>query len=83
MVFVDGDFWHGFRFDAWKSKLSEYWREKIERNRRRDRLYTARLRREGWIVVRVWERQVMRDIEKAVARVEKALATIGKLSTDA
>jgi DNA mismatch endonuclease (patch repair protein) len=58
-VFVDGDFWHGFRYPAWKRKLSsKFWTAKIERNRRRDRRNFAKLRREGWRVMRVWEHQL-------------------------
>src|SRR5262249_9473077 len=29
-VFVDGDFWHGWRFPQWRDKLSEKWEAKIE-----------------------------------------------------
>ena len=29
-VFIDGDFWHGWRFPLWKHKLSEKWQDKIE-----------------------------------------------------
>ena len=55
-VFVDGCFWHGcpdhrviFRANrAW-------WRAKIARTVRRDRQTDKRLRRAGWLVVRVWE----------------------------
>ena len=36
-VFVDGDFWHGWRFPAWRHKLSEPWEAKLETNLRRDR----------------------------------------------
>ena len=35
-VFVDGDFWHGWRFPKWRLKLSEKWEVKIEGNRLRD-----------------------------------------------
>src|SRR5260370_22697192 len=35
-IFIDGDFWHGWRFPLWKHKLSPWWREKIEVNRARD-----------------------------------------------
>lgn len=72
-VFVDGDFWHGYRFKTWMVTLPEYWKGKIERNRQRDKRNTARLRREGWTVVRIWEHLVMRDIEKAAERVEQVL----------
>ena len=27
-VFVDGDFWHGWRFPAWRHTLTPYWAEK-------------------------------------------------------
>jgi DNA mismatch endonuclease (patch repair protein) len=46
-VFVDGDFWHGWRFSQWKDKLAPYWKEKIERNRRRDARNVRRLRHQG------------------------------------
>ena len=61
-VFVDGDFWHGFRFPSWKKKLSsKFWIAKIERNRRRDRRNFAKLRRDGWRVMRVWEHQLKKE----------------------
>jgi len=72
-VFVDGDFWHGWRFSAWKDKLTDYWRKKIERNRRRDRCNFRRLRRQGWIVVRLWGHDVERNLAGAVDRVEALL----------
>lgn len=72
-VFVDGDFWHGWRYPLWKHKLTEYWRNKIERNRRRDRYNFQRLRRRGWTVVRIWGHDVERDLATAVDRVKTIL----------
>ena len=46
-VFIEGDFWHGYRFPRWADTLKPYWREKIERNRGRDRKNHAKLRRMG------------------------------------
>ena len=37
VVFIDGDFWHGYRFPQWKNKLSPFWREKIGKTRERDK----------------------------------------------
>jgi DNA mismatch endonuclease, patch repair protein len=62
-IFVDGDFWHGWRFPRWRLKLSEKWEQKIESNRRRDARNFSRLRRSGWRVVRIWEHQVERDLD--------------------
>ena len=66
IVFVDGDFWHGWRFPQWKEKLTTYWQEKIERNRKRDQSNFQRLRRRGWKVLRFWSHQIERDLEAVV-----------------
>jgi DNA mismatch endonuclease, patch repair protein len=69
-IFVDGDFWHGYRFGRWKAQLSDYWVAKIERNRARDRRTFSTLRRRGWKVVRVWEHELAN-----VARVRGRILT--------
>ncbi len=72
-IFVDGSFWHGWRFPAWRHKLSEKWEAKIEATRKRDRRNHARLRRAGWIVIRVWDFQLERNPEWCINRVLAAL----------
>ncbi len=56
-IFCDGDFWHGYNY-ARKKPLKKYWREKIERNMKRDRYVSRKLRREGWSVLRFWEHDI-------------------------
>ena len=73
-IFVDGDFWHGWRFSVWRRKLSEKWELKIAANRRRDALNHARLRRAGWLVIRIWEHQIEGDPNRVTARLRKLLA---------
>lgn len=68
-VFIDGDFWHGYRYTAWTKPLSAYWRAKIERNRARDRRNVAALRRDGWIVLRIWEHDIFKDLDGCVSRI--------------
>lgn len=70
-VFIDGDFWHGYRFDGYKDRLpEEYWREKIETNIKRDRRNKTILRRDGWRVLRIWEHELKKkDFDKTIARV--------------
>jgi len=72
-VFIDGDFWHGYKFPQWGSSLPEFWQEKIKRNRNRDRRYHAKLRRSGWKVLRIWEHQIRKDLAGAVDRVAQLL----------
>ena len=69
-VFIDGDYWHGWRFPRWSDKLTPYWKRKIEGNRRRDRRNFLRLRRQGWAVVRLWEHEIEHDAERCIDRIE-------------
>jgi DNA mismatch endonuclease (patch repair protein) len=55
VVFVDGCFWHGCPIHGtWPKRNAEWWREKIEGNKRRDLDTDERLAQMGWAVVRVW-----------------------------
>ncbi|BDU71554.1 very short patch repair endonuclease [Mesoterricola silvestris] len=73
VVFVDGDFWHGWRFPQWRDKLSVEWEAKIKRNRERDVRNQRKLRRMGWKVVRLWEHQICDNPDSAKRRVLVAL----------
>ena len=72
-VFVDGDFWHGWRLPAWERKLSPFWRDKLRTNRARDQRNFRRLRALGWKVIRLWQHQVQSDIRACVTRITKTL----------
>ena len=69
VVFLDGDFWHGYRFGLWEDTLSAFWRKKIGETRRRDQRNFAKLRRMGWRVVRIWEHSVEKDLEGVIERI--------------
>ncbi len=71
-VFVDGCFWHGCPVHAtWPQKNADFWREKIETNRLRDRDTDRRLQEAGWKVIRIWEHE---HIDQAADRVADAVA---------
>jgi DNA mismatch endonuclease (patch repair protein) len=73
-VFVDGDFWHGWRLPAWEHKLSKFWRDKLRANRARDQRNFRRLRASGWKVIRVWQHEVTRkDAATYLMRIQRAL----------
>ena len=72
-VFIDGDFWHGWRFPLWKHRLGVFWKEKIAKNRSRDQRNFRRLRRAGWKVVRIWEHQLEMDARRCIVRVADVL----------
>jgi DNA mismatch endonuclease (patch repair protein) len=68
-VFIDGDFWHGYRFSTWENKVSDFWKTKISKNRERDAENHRRLREMGWTVIRLWQHDLERDFEKSIERI--------------
>ena len=57
-VNVDGCFWHGCEQHYKEPKTNtEYWRNKIDGNRRRDRETDELLTAAGWLVLRFWEHE--------------------------
>lgn len=76
-VFVNGDFWHGYRFRRREARLSDYWRQKIKRNRARDAANFRTLRAAGWRVVRVWEHEVKHDTIGSAERISRIIAARG------
>lgn len=58
VIFVNGCFWHCHEgcsgFVMPKSRL-DYWQPKLERNKERDAENTAKLQKQGWHVIIVWE----------------------------
>ena len=58
VIFVHGCFWHGHtcaRGDRQPKTNTEYWANKIRRNRERYEGQQAELSRDGWQVLTVWE----------------------------
>ena len=63
-VFVDGCFWHACPICNRNAPTArgEFWRNKIDENRRRDNRQRRLLRRQGYHVMRVWEHQLRTDV---------------------
>ena len=68
-VFVDGDFWHGWRLPSWEHKLSPFWRDKLRTNRARDIRNFRKLRSSGWKVIRLWQHQITANLDGSITRV--------------
>ncbi len=73
-VFIDGDFWHGWRFPLWRHMLSPKWQDKIAATRERDKRNFRKLRGLGWRVVRLWEHQVENSPDECLVRILRAHA---------
>ena len=72
-VFVDGDFWHGYRFPSWEDKVSDFWKKKINKNRERDAANHRKLRQMEWTVIRLWQHEVEEDFDACIDRILAAV----------
>ena len=58
IIFVNGCFWHGHencKYFVWPETNTEFWRNKIETNIKRDIRNIEKLEADGWNVIVIWE----------------------------
>lgn len=77
-IFCDGDFWHGKEDPNIVKTHKKFWTEKIKRNIERDLENTIELRDNGWIVLRFWESDILKDISKCIESVMNEISIIKK-----
>ena len=72
VIFIDGEFWHGFNWEIKKPKIKSnrgFWIPKIERNIQRDSQNVKLLTDRGWYVMRFWDTQVKKDFDSCIRRI--------------
>ena len=72
VIFVDGEFWHGFDWKEKKGKIKSnraFWIPKIERNMQRDRQNNDILEKQGWTVFRFWEYQIKKEFGACINKI--------------
>jgi len=58
-VFIDGCFWHGCPSHCrMPSSNMNYWNNKIEKNKSRDKKIKKALKMKQWQVIRIWEHEI-------------------------
>lgn len=57
VIFIHGCFWHGHecKYGKLPSSNTNFWKEKIEHNKKRDENQKKLLEKEGWKVLTVWQ----------------------------
>lgn len=68
-IFCDGEFWHGKDWSTRKydhKSNKEFWYKKIEGNIQRDKVVNEHLTKDGWIVIRFWGKEIIKNSEKCV-----------------
>ena len=74
VVFLHGCFWHRCPKCYIEPKSNkEYWLPKIERNVKRDRKNVQLLKKQGFVVRKIWEHEVKKDLKKVVNKIIRFL----------
>ena len=83
VIFIHGCFWHGHkgcRYYTTPKTNTEFWVEKVERNKKRDEDVWRQLEAKGWSVIIVWECELKKErFAKTVERVQKGILSNGEL----
>ena len=72
-VFCDSSFWHGY---DWKNQIKtiktrkKFWVDKIETNIDRDKRINRKLRKEGWKILRFWDFDINKDVDRCIAKIK-------------
>lgn len=70
-LFVDGCFWHGCpKHSNTPRNNREFWVEKLQQNKERDKFVSRKLKKSGWKVMRIWEHE-LKYPERIVERLKK------------
>ncbi len=73
VVFIDGEFWHGFDWETKREKIKtnrDFWTAKIERNMQRDRMNAVKLKALGFKVMRFWEKQIKKEMQTCLDQIQ-------------
>ena len=78
-IFCDGEFFHGKDWEVLKPRLeksnnSDYWINKISKNREHDDEINKKLLFLGWTVIRFWGNDIKKNIDECVRVVEETIA---------
>lgn len=69
VVFIDGEFWHGYNWKEKKFSIKsnrDFWIPKIERNIQRDAEVNIALKAMGFKVFRFWENEVKKELGRCI-----------------
>ena len=78
-IFCDSEFWHGKDWGKrdWRIRSNrEFWVKKIENNIDRDLAVNETLKEKGYVVLRFWGEEIMKNTD---ACVEKIISTLNRL----
>ncbi|GBE17187.1 very short patch repair protein [bacterium BMS3Abin15] len=74
VIFIDSCFWHGCKkHGSMPRTRKKFWETKIKRNKQRDKEVNRYYKKERWSILRVWEHEIEKDLDKAINKIIKFL----------
>jgi DNA mismatch endonuclease, patch repair protein len=70
VIFIHGCFWHGHdcKLNHIPKTHSDFWKNKVAKNRERDALNILKLKESGWQVLVFWECEILTRLEKVLKK---------------
>lgn len=81
-VFCDSEFFHGKDWDSTlkpqllRGSNADFWIHKISSNMKRDAEVNDELKRLGWVVVRFWGKDIIKDPDRCVEAVKSSIRRV-------
>ena len=70
VIFIDSCFWHGCKKHCrLPATNKEYWKNKIERNKKRDKKVSVYYKKIGWNIIRIWEHEIKKDLQRLIYKI--------------
>jgi len=70
VIFIDSCFWHGCRYHCRYPKTNiDYWQNKIQNNKKRDKIVKKYYKDNNWNILRVWEHEILNNYEKTLNKI--------------
>jgi DNA mismatch endonuclease, patch repair protein len=79
VIFIDGEFWHGYNWEIKKQKIKsnrEYWIKKIEKNIENDAKTNVYYAKNKWSLFRFWQHQITGNLEECASIILQQITDI-------
>jgi DNA mismatch endonuclease (patch repair protein) len=78
-IFCDSEFWHGKNWAQTSKRIKtneKYWHKKIAGNIKRDKKVNSLLRKDNWIVLRFWGKDIDKNLDLCVKKIENTILKV-------
>lgn len=72
-VFINGEFWHGRKFNTEKDSYQDFWIKKIKENMIRDKRNYKLLKNEDWVVIPIWDKDIKKHPKRELNKIMRAI----------